>query len=1079
MPLLIKVIEKIKISILSICLISSSNGLKSQVLNPLLIDNLRIWLSSDSINDIDTVNGLLSYWQDLSTNGMDLTPFNLSASPTIIKEPYTGLNVVSFDGIDDGLFSSNIQFGSELTVFFIAKNKSFTNNPNPVQYCKIFNSDFFFHYIEGGSSQTLWHINNFIRGTLPPLNTPFFSSIEISSAGTDSYFINSSPVGVYNNSGPIIDSPSPFYLGNSTSGANPYQGEVYELIIYDKVLSSSERDTVISYLTDKYVPTLDLGEDRVLFCDSQLTVFHPFYKSYAWNTGATDSYIHVDTAGLYSVTVTDIFGVQQIDYIQLSNYNGGYLSKTIICHGESVVWNTELDHDTYDFIWNDLTTDSVLTIQDTGVYSVVISDTLGCSGIFLSPRIEIDSFPLQASLGPDTTLCSGNTISLVSHAPAEVLEYLWSTGSSNSELAIINSGTYGVYVKNTNQCEAYDTIQVTIQGMAPQVHYLSSNLMCEGVPISFIDSSYTLDGSLLTGWEWQISNIDTFYVQNPSYTFNSSGLYPVQLYVQSSNGCRGLLKDTFNIQASPQSQFSTNTNLFCSGQEVSFTNLSSTTSGVVTSVFWNFGSAPSDTSHLINPVFAYENPGNYPLFMIASNSFGCQDTIFQTMSVLNSPKAGLLMDSACTGTSVQFSDNSLGNITLWAWNFGNGNTSTQVNPTTLYSSTGQYTVQLTVVDQNSCVDDTLVQHRVLQSPLVQLSHSPICFDQTVSFSGNSTTYNGPWQSILWQAESESQFWTSTSDTFLFTPAMPNQPLVVSVQMVDSTGCVASKVDTFDVYSSPHANFSYSPLYGNPPLNVSLIDESEFEQSIQWTIESTFQTSPGWTYEFLDTGSYAIQLIAQNIEGCADTLIQKIQVGNLKYDVALTDLKVLLDSQNDRSEVQVNLKNQGNIPVFEAELLLDIHQNNFSWLETWKSTQGLWPGQAEVYVFNAQVQFSQLSRPQYLCSKAQIPNVETDLTNNILCTALNTDSLWAMLYPNPVIEDALYLRLINPFSEPLTVSVYSPLGDMVFSQSYAVFEQQWKEVLINTTHMHSGTYILEVRGASEYYRTLFQVLRSID
>jgi uncharacterized protein (TIGR02145 family) len=71
-----------------------------------------------------------------------------------------------------------------------------------------------------------------------------------------------------------------------------------------------------------------------------------------------------------------------------------------------------------------------------------------------------------------------------------------------------------------------------------------------------------------------------------------------------------------------------------------------------------------------------------------------------------SPKAAFTADQVrlIKGDTIQFSDESTNNPSSWSWNFGDGNTSTSQNPTHVYSTAGEYTVELTV--ENEYSEDT-------------------------------------------------------------------------------------------------------------------------------------------------------------------------------------------------------------------------------------------------------------------------------------------------------------------------------------------------------------------------------------
>jgi len=81
--------------------------------------------------------------------------------------------------------------------------------------------------------------------------------------------------------------------------------------------------------------------------------------------------------------------------------------------------------------------------------------------------------------------------------------------------------------------------------------------------------------------------------------------------------------------------------------------------------------------------------------------------------------------SACPGIPVQFSDatTSFGALQSWAWDFGDGNSSTDQNPTNSYATNGNYNVNMTVTDNSGCTAATTLPI-VISSPNVTATATP-------------------------------------------------------------------------------------------------------------------------------------------------------------------------------------------------------------------------------------------------------------------------------------------------------------------------------------------------------------------
>lgn len=147
---------------------------------------------------------------------------------------------------------------------------------------------------------------------------------------------------------------------------------------------------------------------------------------------------------------------------------------------------------------------------------------------------------------------------------------------------------------------------------------------------------------------------------------------------------------------------------------VNFTDLST---GYITTWFWDFGD--TGTSALQNPTHIYTSPGTYTVSLTASGP-GSSDTVTKPNYITVSAPAPMA-DFTATPTSgffpkVQFTDTSTsyGTITEWSWDFGDGYTSTEQNPSHRYNVAGVYTVSLTVKD-NYGGQDTKTQTDYIES----------------------------------------------------------------------------------------------------------------------------------------------------------------------------------------------------------------------------------------------------------------------------------------------------------------------------------------------------------------------------
>lgn len=190
----------------------------------------------------------------------------------------------------------------------------------------------------------------------------------------------------------------------------------------------------------------------------------------------------------------------------------------------------------------------------------------------------------------------------------------------------------------------------------------------------------------------------------------------------------------------------------CYPAAVQFTDISTSTSGLITNWFWDFGdlSSMKDTTSQPNPSYNYPGPGDYKVKLKVWDNQGNQDSAERNVHISSPPKAGFIALVKCFPASVTFTDTSLTDATDpvvdWSWQVDVTNYS--VNQFThSFSSSGNHQVKLKVITKSGCSDTTVQQ--IYQGDTVKISVTPagplsICDGDNVTLSATSGINSYSW-----------------------------------------------------------------------------------------------------------------------------------------------------------------------------------------------------------------------------------------------------------------------------------------------------------------------------------------------
>ncbi len=197
----------------------------------------------------------------------------------------------------------------------------------------------------------------------------------------------------------------------------------------------------------------------------------------------------------------------------------------------------------------------------------------------------------------------------------------------------------------------------------------------------------------------------------------------------------------------------------CQSLTYLFTNVSTPPAGKPFqpgSFSWDFGDGTKSPG--TSPInHSYAASGTYVVQLMLSDTNYCNypDTLTQTLRVSPVVKAQFEIADGCAPYTASFNNTSLAGQTFF-WNFGDGNTSTDINPVHTYSDTGTYTITLLAIDSNTCnLRDSISRTiRVNPKPTADFTTQPLPaqFNTPTIFTNNS---NGAIQYVWFFGDGDS------------------------------------------------------------------------------------------------------------------------------------------------------------------------------------------------------------------------------------------------------------------------------------------------------------------------------------
>ncbi len=486
-------------------------------------------------------------------------------------------------------------------------------------------------------------------------------------------------------------------------------------------------------------------------------------------------------------------------------------------------------------------------------------------GVLDSSALILDSIIYKYDPVPQIEACSAPFEITFQNPREKASAWLWQFGDGNTSEEVHpthiyeDPGEYFVtlisHLKDGTVDTASSLIQVIINDQKVDFTFKTTN-SCHEFLVAFQDISENA-----VEWSWAFGNDNISSLQHPEETYVEDGIYQVNLVSTNDKGCSK--RTIHNVSIGDPNYFFSYDSELCGGDTLSVThNIDG-----YKSYIWSFGDGTNYTGKF--PKHVYDTSGTFQLQLRAIGQDDCERIFNPARNiVVNSPVADFEINGNTTGCGtleVAFTNLSK-KASRWFWDFGNGVTSTEKDPTVTFSS-GTFSVSLTAFFGNcssSITRESIVTVEEMQA-VFSFTQDQICFPVTVQFSDESP------EAVEWQWNLGDGTISTEKDpvhTYFEVPAKK-----ISLTVKNNNGCKSTISNDGPIFYE--SNFEADVVNGCIPLDVAFSDLSEGATSWHWDFgdgsTSTIQ-HPLHTYQ--KTGVYTVSLVTTSLTGCADTIIME-------------------------------------------------------------------------------------------------------------------------------------------------------------------------------------------------------------
>jgi len=455
-----------------------------------------------------------------------------------------------------------------------------------------------------------------------------------------------------------------------------------------------------------------------------------------------------------------------------------------------------------------------------------------------------------------------------------------------------------------DECGSNEDIEFDFNISLPPVVKFNFANTCFGSDVQFTDQSTSGTRQIKT-WRWDFGDGLTDVVQNPVHKYAQPGYYLVKLFVTNENGC-GAASDPIKIHISkpPLASFSYSSPS-CTGQDVTFTDKSTSAEGSIISWQWDFGDGtPVEILKSKNPFnHTFSEPGDYLVKLTVTNDNGCTSNIAPLpVKVYPVPVVDFLLPDACEDDFVQFTDRStIADATeadfTYDWNFGDPN-ATPANPNISHGKNpkhkflaGNYQVTLKVTSKNGCSFTSASKSLTIngskpKAKVIIKDPAGLCSAQEVFFENQSSVNFGEITRLEVTYDINDPSTTIVYDHPVYGmqlrhkyPLFTSGSRQVTLRVIAYSGTSCSDVAEIPVNlkASPVVIFDQAPVFCIESEPKKLLPKPQGPVGSGVFSGTGISTDGVFNPAVSGVGEFDIMYIYTTRDACADTVMQQVKV----------------------------------------------------------------------------------------------------------------------------------------------------------------------------------------------------------